>query len=56
MDKCPKCGCIKISEPRYENLEGREWLRYYCQRCGYSETRPTLDRECIARLKQGEGK
>lgn len=50
MTKCPKCGSIYISEPKYEgayqcgtNKSGEDRLRYTCERCGYSMTTQTDD-------------
>jgi len=46
MNSCPKCGSWRISGPTYDTTAwGDEVLRYHCARCGYSETRPTLDRK-----------
>lgn len=46
MDSCPKCGCTRISGPRYtKDFLGRERLFYNCARCGYVKYGPTLDQK-----------
>lgn len=44
MITCPKCGGCNISGPYYRSgKHGSEWLEYQCSKCGYTESRPTLD-------------
>jgi DNA-directed RNA polymerase subunit RPC12/RpoP len=49
MNRCPKCGSFEISGPKYRKVQWGstvmedERLWYRCLRCGYEESRPTLD-------------
>lgn len=44
MSNCPKCGCTRISEPRFvKNNYGFESLEYTCMRCGFKAYEATLD-------------
>ena len=45
MNVCPKCGSGYIVGPRYvqSHAFSKEWLRYECGRCGYTDTTPTND-------------
>ena len=50
MDKCPKCNCTKINGPYYMEAQQSvcgfrvdEYLKYICDRCGYSATGPCAD-------------
>ncbi len=46
MNHCPKCGCPRITGPRYhKDVYGHESLTYTCNQCGYSESTVTLDSE-----------
>jgi predicted nucleic-acid-binding Zn-ribbon protein len=51
MTECPKCLHLHISGPYYtKDLFGRESLLYRCQRCGYTQHRPTADKSRQAML------
>lgn len=45
MTRCPKCGSHSIGGPSYRQDQFGEHLSYSCLRCGYEQTKPTLDAE-----------
>jgi DNA-directed RNA polymerase subunit M/transcription elongation factor TFIIS len=54
MIQCPKCGSLRISEPRYKasSPNKEECLVYTCQRCGYREEWPCHDAKEFDNAKQ----
>lgn len=55
MNRCPKCGNYHITGPVYGKTHfGREFLRYTCNRCGYSENTQTLDTQKTLPFAAGE--
>ena len=46
-ESCQKCGTGDMKGPTYNSnsWQGREWLEYHCNKCGYSNRTPTHDKE-----------